>query len=51
MGDVPVKSTTKEFEPTISVFVGNDERGVVMTAPGLSGGPKVKYYATTARAV
>lgn len=51
MGDMPIKSSTKEFEPTVSVFVGNDERGVVMTAPGLSGAPKVKYYSTTARAV
>ncbi|GFD84975.1 hypothetical protein KUL150_10340 [Alteromonas sp. KUL150] len=51
MGDIPVKSSTKEFEPTISVFVGADSRGVVMTAPGLSGGPKVRYYATTARTV
>jgi len=51
MGDMPIKSSTKEFEPTISVFVGDDERGVVMTAPGLSGAPKVKYYSTTARAV
>lgn len=51
MGDMPIKSSTKEFEPTVSVFVGNDERGVVMTAPGLSGAPKVKYYLTTARAV
>ena len=51
MGDMPIKSSTKEFEPTVSVFVGDDERGVVMTAPGLSGAPKVKYYATTARAV
>lgn len=51
MGDIPVKTTTKEFEPTISVFVGNDTRGVVMTAPGLAGGPKVKYYATTSRTV
>tara|TARA_B100001113_G_scaffold261081_2_gene216134 strand:+ start:4203 stop:6560 length:2358 start_codon:yes stop_codon:yes gene_type:complete len=51
MGDMPIKSSTKEFEPTVSVFVGDDERGVVMTAPGLSGAPKVKYYSTTARAV
>lgn len=51
MGDMPIKSTTKEFEPTVSVFVGADERGVVMTAPGLSGAPKVKYYATTARVI
>tara|TARA_Y100001951_G_scaffold105351_1_gene122208 strand:- start:330 stop:3329 length:3000 start_codon:yes stop_codon:yes gene_type:complete len=51
MGDMPIKSSTKEFEPTVSVFVGEDERGVVMTAPGLSGAPKVKYYSTTARAV
>mgnify|MGYP000692853953 CR=1 FL=1 len=51
MGDMTIKSSTKEFEPTVSVFVGNDERGVVMTAPGLSGAPKVKYYSTTARAV
>lgn len=51
MGDIPVKSSTKEFEPTISVFVGDDTMGVVMTAPGLAGGPKVKYFATTARAV
>jgi len=51
MGDMPIKSSTKEFEPTVSVFVGDDERGVVMTAPGLSGAPKVKYYPTTARAV
>lgn len=51
MGDMTIKSSTKEFEPTVSVFVGDDERGVVMTAPGLSGAPKVKYYSTTARAV
>lgn len=51
MGDMPIKSSTKEFEPTVSVFVSDDERGVVMTAPGLSGAPKVKYYSTTARAV
>mgnify|MGYP006396570781 FL=1 len=51
MGDMPIKSTTKEFEPTVSVFVGADDRGVVMTAPGLSGAPKVKYYATTARVI
>lgn len=51
MGDMLIKSSTKEFEPTVSVFVGDDERGVVMTAPGLSGAPKVKYYSTTARAI
>jgi hypothetical protein len=51
LGDLNVSSTTKAFDLTFTVYVGNDTKGVVMVAPSQEGNVSVKYYYSTIKTI
>jgi hypothetical protein len=51
LGDLDVSSTTKAFDLTFTIYVGNDTKGVVMVAPSQEGNVSVKYYYSTIKTI
>jgi PKD repeat protein len=51
LGDLEIRSTSRTYDLTFSVFVEGDTRGVVMVAPNLGGNISVRHYQTTVRSL